>query len=106
MLLLKCRYLQPLILPRNFRVVESSEPSENLEDSEWEEWYRLTPQQRWAESQKLWATYLSLGGSLEPAPDPQSPFYDPEADPPRNPLGLSDSQITRKWAAEVNRTKR
>ena len=46
---------------------------------EWEEWYRLTPLQRWEESQKLWPTYLALGGSLDPEPDSQSPFDDPEA---------------------------
>ena len=42
---------------------------------EWEEWYRLTPLERWQESQKLWAFYLSVGGSLDPEPDSQSPFY-------------------------------
>ncbi len=40
--------------------------------AEWAEW----PQQRWAESMKLWQAYLSLGGSLDPDPDPQSPFFD------------------------------
>ncbi len=45
---------------------------------EWEEWYRLTPLQRWEESQKLWPTYIALGGSLDPEPDSQSPFDDPE----------------------------
>ena len=43
------------------------------EDS-WTEWYRLTPQERWAESQKLWQFYLQVGGSLDPEPDRQSPF--------------------------------
>jgi hypothetical protein len=42
---------------------------------EWAEWFRLTPEQRWAESEHLWATFISLGGSLDPEPDPQSPFY-------------------------------
>ncbi len=46
---------------------------------EWIEWYDLTPAERWAESAKLWQTYLALGGSLDPAPDTQSPFDDPEA---------------------------
>lgn len=48
------------------------------EESEWREWYRLTPQQRFAESMKLWETYLAWGGSLEPEPDTESPFFDPE----------------------------
>ena len=50
--------------------------AEKLVGSEWAEWYRLTPIQRWKESTKLWQTYLALGGSLEPEPDTQSPFFD------------------------------
>jgi hypothetical protein len=49
---------------------------EQLVGEEWAEWYRLTPLQRWLESEKLWQTYLSLGGSLDPEPDTQSPFSD------------------------------
>jgi hypothetical protein len=45
---------------------------------EWAEWYRLAPEERWEESLKLWDTYLALGGSLDPAPDPQSPFFNEE----------------------------
>lgn len=44
---------------------------------EWAEWYAMTPMERWEESGKLWAVYLSLGGSLDPEPDSQSPFFDP-----------------------------
>ena len=43
---------------------------------EWAEWYLMSPQERFAESMKLWDTYLALGGSLEPEPDTQSPFFD------------------------------
>jgi hypothetical protein len=39
---------------------------EQLVGEEWAEWYRLTPAQRWEESEKLWQTYLALGGSLDP----------------------------------------
>ena len=42
------------------------------------EWYSLTPQQRFAESTKLWDTYPLLGGSLDPEPDARSPFFDPD----------------------------
>ena len=52
---------------------------ESLIEPEWLDWYRLTPQERWAESEKLWVSYLEMGGSLEAEPDSQSPFYDPEA---------------------------
>ncbi len=49
---------------------------EDIRDPETAEWYRMTPQQRWRESQKLWVTFLALGGSLDPEPDTQSPFFD------------------------------
>jgi hypothetical protein len=52
---------------------------EKLVGEEWAEWYRLTPAERWRESEKLWQWYLSLGGSLDPEPDTQSPFFDPAA---------------------------
>jgi hypothetical protein len=45
---------------------------------EWAEWYLMTPQERWMESEKLWDAFLSLGGSLDPEPDTQSPFFDPD----------------------------
>jgi len=45
------------------------------DDPETLEWWSLTPAQRFLESQRLWATFLALGGSLEPEPDWQSPFY-------------------------------
>ncbi|MEO8597503.1 MAG: hypothetical protein ABI759_29565, partial [Candidatus Solibacter sp.] len=50
----------------------------DLVGEEWAEWYALSPQERFRESEKLWDTYLALGGSLEPEPDTQSPFFDPE----------------------------
>lgn len=46
--------------------------------TEEQEWLGLTPAQRIIESGKLWELYLSLGGSLDPEPNPQSPFYFPE----------------------------
>ena len=49
---------------------------EDLWPDEWVEWFRLTPQERWRETQKLWAIFLALGGSLDPEPDTQSPFHD------------------------------
>ncbi|MEX2286466.1 MAG: hypothetical protein WD648_05200 [Planctomycetaceae bacterium] len=47
-------------------------------EPEWAEWYRMSPAERWAESMKLWDTFIALGGSLDPEPDPQSPFFDAE----------------------------
>ena len=52
--------------------------AEDLVGAEWAEWYALTPAERYRESMKLWDTYLALGGTLEPEPDTQSPFFDPQ----------------------------
>lgn len=52
---------------------------EEIVGEEWASWYRLSPQERWRESEKLWQVYLRLGGSLDTQPDTQSPFFDPEA---------------------------
>ncbi len=51
-------------------------------ETEEEEWLALTPEQRLLESGRLWAFYLAMGGSLDPEPDPQSPFYFPEETSP------------------------
>lgn len=58
------------------RTAQIDHGGEELVGSEWAEWYMMTPQERWAETEKLWATYLELGGSLDPEPDTQSPFFD------------------------------
>ena len=50
--------------------------AEDVAGPEWAEWYRLTPRRRFEESAKLWQVYLALGGSLDPEPDTQSPFFD------------------------------
>lgn len=48
-------------------------PFEYSDDS-WQEWYQLSPMERWRESLKLWQFYVRVGGSLDPEPDSQSPF--------------------------------
>jgi hypothetical protein len=65
------------------RMATTSEPpsvtgDNRFDDGEWAAWYALAPQQRLEESCKLWETYLKLGGTLDPEPDSQSPFFDPE----------------------------
>ncbi len=47
-------------------------------EPEWSAWYQMTPEERWNESAKLWHRYIEMGGSLDPEPDTQSPFYDPQ----------------------------
>ena len=43
-------------------------------DDEWMDWYKLTPNERWDETIKLWSFYLSVGGTFDSEPDSQSPF--------------------------------
>ena len=73
---------------------------EQLVEDEWAEWYRLTPVQRWLESEKLWQTYLALGGSLDPEPDTQSPFFDLRA--PRRALLMGGQACVFYGAAKFN----
>lgn len=40
---------------------------EELVGEEWAAWYRLSPPERWTQSEQLWQIYFRLGGSLEPA---------------------------------------
>ncbi len=70
--------------------------AEKLVGAEWAEWYLLTPLERWRESQKLWEVYLSLGGSLDPEPDTQSPFFDAEAPGSRLADGRPGVRIVRR----------
>lgn len=59
----------------NNRVMNDESLNSQFCDERWEEWYRMTPQDRWRQSQELWQFYLAMGGSLDPEPDSQSPFY-------------------------------
>ena len=70
--------------------------SEELVGEEQAEWYRLTPVERWRESEKLWQLYLSLGGSLGPEPDTQSPFFDPTAPSARPADGRPGLRVVRR----------
>ena len=69
---------------------------EELVGEEWAEWHRLSPAQRWLESEKLWETFLALGGSLDPEPDTQSPFFDPKAPRPRSAHGRAGVRVIRR----------
>lgn len=53
---------------------KKSYPISDFTDEE-AEWLSLTPAQRFLETTKLWQFYIALGGSLDPEPNPQSPFY-------------------------------
>jgi hypothetical protein len=84
-------------LYRGSRLLDSRmiEP-EDLVEGEWADWYRLTPLERWQESEKLWETYLALGGSLDPEPDTQSPFFDAEAPRPVSADGRPGLRVLRR----------
>lgn len=67
---------------------------------EWLEWYALTPQERWRESSRLWETFFLLGGSLEPEPDMDNPFFDAEAWRPVPADGRPGVRVLRCWGNE------
>lgn len=73
--------------------------AEELVGEEQAEWYALTPMERWRESAKLWEVYLALGGSLDPEPDTQSPFFDPAAPSARPVDGRAGLHIV--WRGRV-----
>ena len=70
--------------------------AEQVVEAEWAEWYRLTPVQRWLESEKLWQTYLGFGGSLDAEPDTQSPFFDARAPRSRFTYGRTGVRVLRR----------
>jgi hypothetical protein len=70
--------------------------AEEIVGPEWAEWYMLSPSERFLESARLWETYLRLGGSLEPEPDTQSPFFDPEERCENAPHGWAGVHILRR----------
>lgn len=43
---------------------------------EWLEWFRMTPTERFKASMDLWPQFIAMGGSCDPDPDYQSPFFD------------------------------
>src|SRR3990172_8087604 len=69
---------------------------EQLVDAEWAEWYRLSSAERWLQSEKLWEAFLILGGSVDPEPDTQSPFFDPRAPRPRPVDGRAGVRVVRR----------
>ena len=69
---------------------------EELVGEEWAEWYRLSPHERWTQSEQLWQTYFRLGGSLETEPDTQSPFFDPREPSARTADGRPGMRVLRR----------
>ena len=66
---------------------------------EWKEWIDLRPIERFRPSERLFAEYLAMGGSLDPDPDPTSPFYDPNEWRPGVAHGPAGLRILRRGAS-------
>jgi hypothetical protein len=71
---------------------------EQLPD-EWKEWLDLTPLERFQRSEELFAQYLAMGGSLDPDPDPTSPFDDPSQWRPDLAHGRAGLRLVRRGAS-------
>ena len=69
---------------------------EDIVSAEWAEWYRLSPLERWERSMQLWEVFLALGGSLDPEPDTQSPFFDADSWRPNPADGRPGVRIIRR----------
>jgi hypothetical protein len=80
--------------------------AEDLVGPEWAEWYSLTPAKRMEESGKLWPLYLALGGSLDPEPDPQSPFFDPDAPSESTSHGRVEVELLPRFRRELETLRR
>jgi hypothetical protein len=53
----------------------------------------MSPKNNW---QQLWAHYLCIGGSLDPEPDTESPFYDDSAPGPCPADGRPGLRVLRR----------
>ena len=66
------------------------------DNAKWAAWNALSPAERFLESMKLWESYLEMGGSLEPEPDTQSPFFDPDEWRENAPHGRPGLRVLRR----------
>ena len=79
------------------RILESM-TYEEMPD-EWKEWLDLTPIERFRQSEILFAHYLAMGGSLDPDPDPTSPFDDPQTSSAGAAYGRPGLRVLRRGAS-------
>jgi hypothetical protein len=66
---------------------------------EWQEWINLTPMQRFEQSEIIFANYLAQGGTLDPDPDPTSPFDLPEMWSSSSAHGRAGLRVLRRGAS-------
>ncbi len=67
---------------------------------EWKEWISLKPLERFRRSEQIFADYLAMGGSLDPDPDPTSPFDFPELWRAGAAHGRAGLRVLRRGAGE------
>jgi hypothetical protein len=65
---------------------------------EWKEWLSLSPLVRFARSERMLVEYIAMGGSLDPDPDPTSPFDIPEEWRPDLAHGRAGLRLLRRGA--------
>jgi hypothetical protein len=65
---------------------------------EWKEWMSLSPLERFTRGEQMLVEYIAMGGSLDPDPDPTSPFDVPEAWRPDVAHGRSGLRLLRRGA--------
>ncbi|MFN0080658.1 MAG: hypothetical protein ACKVY0_29670 [Prosthecobacter sp.] len=70
---------------------------EQLPD-EWKEWLDLSPLERFRQSEQIFAQYLTMGGSLDPDPDPTSPFDDAQTSGAGIAYGRLGLRVLRRGA--------
>ncbi|MFM1905015.1 MAG: hypothetical protein RLZZ440_2915 [Planctomycetota bacterium] len=70
---------------------------EQLPD-EWKEWLSLSPLERFARGEQMLVEYIAMGGSLDPDPDPTSPFDIPEEWRPDVAHGRAGLRLLRRGA--------
>ena len=70
---------------------------EQLPD-EWKEWLSLSPLERFARGEQMLVEYIAMGGSLDPDPDPTSPFDIPEEWRPDLAHGRAGLRLLRRGA--------
>jgi hypothetical protein len=65
---------------------------------EWQEWIDLSPMERFKQSEQPFANYLAMGGSLDPDPDPNSPFDDAQTSGAGPAYGRAGLRVLRRGA--------
>jgi hypothetical protein len=65
---------------------------------EWQEWINLTPMQRFEQSEIIFANYLAQGGTLDPDPDPTSPFDNAQTSGAGPAYGRPGLRVLRRGA--------